>query len=114
MGITTSFILGLLFGALIAAVAFVVTRKQERRHQMGLAAAQAWARESGQFTDADTFGQRCGLVYLSTLKALRASSVPQSTSDETSREPLPPAARRPRLQEDIYRTHPPGESGEAP
>ena len=84
MGITNSFILGLLFGALIAAAAFVVTRKQERRHQMGLAAAQEWARAKADTYPSDAFGEQVGRIYQEAVNTA-AASIPQSASGETLR-----------------------------
>ena len=84
MGITTSFILGICCVAAIAAVAFVVTRKQERRHQMGLAAAQEWARAKADTYPSDAFGEQVGRIYQEAVNTA-AASIPQSASGETLR-----------------------------
>jgi hypothetical protein len=81
MGITSSFILGFISVAAIAAVAFFVNRKQERRHQVGLAAAQEWAKAKADTYPSDRFGEQAGKVYQEAVNTVVAS-IPQSASCE--------------------------------
>ena len=79
MGITASFLLGFISVAVIAAVVFVASRKQERRHELGLAAARGWAETKADTYPSDAFGAQVGRVYQEAINAARAS-VPRSTS----------------------------------
>ena len=84
MGITTSFLFGVVIVAAIAAVACVVNRTQERRHQVGLAAAQEWAKAKADAYPSDAFGEQVGRIYQEAVNTA-ATSIPQSASGETRR-----------------------------
>ena len=91
MGITTAFLLGIVCISVVATVVFVCTRKNERRHQVGLAAAQEWAKAKADTYPSDEFGGQAGRVYRDALNGAGTSD-PESTSDETRQCCLPPSA----------------------
>lgn len=70
------FILGFFTVAVIAAVVCVATRNQERRHRVGLAAAQAWAEGHAENASAEYFGEQVGLAYR---KAVAAASTQEQS-----------------------------------